>query len=436
MQAPTQQADVRLMHSDTWKADNQLDSATIPIWVARDDTPLHQVLVSKGTTVGQLAVAEAQLGQLPEPVRPTTAMGSLLSVYKPVTSNQIILIEDGRHQKVTRCPQVQNMTRLEALWTQQGWVATDEMGFYMTMLGQPNLTNTSQPLIIHDRTDMNGIFAHWLNQGIDQFAASQKRHTQHTVCLHDEHWFPVSASFADEGISLTTTLPELPLIQSWTTEALGNACQFHYKVPLEAFPADCGFQALAWIMAQELQTSQAYPMSVEEAIKWRSIFAQHLHNQGLAHQKHFHVMFGGAKDFHLTELSALLQAHGVHADRAASASQQIVQTLGVASVQQTLGSARPWADLKAKASAHNIKLVLAEELQSQIAARLRTGKPIGNRQNKKQSKNQPPKWIAPPSSPSADSRWHFHATRWHAPESDHPASIATQPQRHSSCEHP
>ena len=228
--------------------------------------------VIKGTTVGQLVVAESHLSQLPTPTRILTAMGSQLSAYKAVQPNQTILLEDGRSPQVMQQPQVAGLGRLEALWRQQGWVATDEMAFYMRMLGQPNLTNTTPPIIMHDCLDPEAKFVEWLNVGIDQYAHTNTSFALHTVCLYEHHWFPISAKFADSTITLTTTLPELPMLQQWAAATYGNGITFHYKVPLEAFPADCGFQAMAWIMAQELGTRQAYPMSVDEAIKWRTIF--------------------------------------------------------------------------------------------------------------------------------------------------------------------
>lgn len=376
------------------------DGETFYVWVGHEGTPLHQVAVTKGATVGQLAVAENQHLGLAEPVRTMTAMGSHLPVYKELFPSQIVLLESGNVEHKPTIPDMPGASRQNLLWHQQGWVANDEMSFYLRMLGQPNLTNTTAPLIM-DNTDTDGPkFEQWLATGVDLKGTSNDVVVIHTACLYMNHWFPVTAKFDAETIHITTTLPDLPAVQKWAIDAWGPVFEFHYIVPLEGFPADCGFQALAWIMARTLEETRAYPMEVEEAIKWRYMFDQHLCNTGKANSRDFQVCFGGMMEPTAAELSALLQAHGVASERSPALANHLVQTFGALSIKQTLGSARPWADLKSKASAHKppIKLVLTEELQQQIANRLQNVKPIGSKKNKQTKKASQAKWVPPPAS--------------------------------------
>eukprot|EP00435_Cladocopium_sp_Y103_P009531 s4965_g2.t1 len=380
-------------------AKDQFQDDSINVWIGYQSNALTKVKIPVGTTIGQVAVAESKLVNLPDPVRPLSAMGSTIPVYHEVKHNQIVFLEDGGFDHEAQYPEVSHLNRQDALWQQQGWVADDEMCFYLNMIGKPNLAHTTAPLIMNDDPDDILHFDHWINEVLELIDQSEAN-TVHTACLHKRHWFPISVHQGPDMIHITTTLTALPTVKHWATEAMGNMFQFHYKVAHEVFPADCGFQTIAWIMAQELGDSNAYPMSVEHAIGWREQFACHLLNCNHYDSPADSLLFGGMTDHKLTELAALLQQHGVKADRVNSLVAQLVQNLGFASIQSTLGAARPWADLKAKASALQppIKLVLSDELQAQIANRLQTGKPMGSKKNKQPKKHVQPQWTAPSAS--------------------------------------
>ena len=369
----------------------------LSVWVGHGAGSLYKMFVKQGTTVGQVAIAEGNLLELPEPVRTLDAMGLHLPVYREVFDNQIILFEDGTKPHLIQYPFMDNMSRHDALWSQQGWVACDEMKFYLQMIGQPNLTNTTPPVIVPQDEDGPRLIEEWLTIGMDKIGAGHTSFSLHTACLFNQHWFPISALFNNDEIKVTTTLTDLPTLKNWIQVSLGFDVLFQYRVPIESFPADCGFQTIAAIMAHDLADSRAYPMSSEDAIKWRQQFANHLANQGTADRFDYQVQYGGVAEPLVTELSVLLQAHGVKADRVGELATHLIQTFGKQSIQQTLGSARPWADMKAKASAHRppIKLVLTEELQSQIHDRLQTGKQIGNKKNKQNKRASQTTWSAP-----------------------------------------
>ena len=287
------------------KDESQQIRLTNKAWVGHSGQPLHQVTFHTGATVGQLATAESRLTDLPIPVKTTTAVGSHLPVYKQVQPQQIILLEDGREDRGRQCPDLRGYTRLDALWQQKGWVAQDEMRFYLEMLGQPNLTNTTPPLIMTDDEEESLTIDRWIASVIEQAQQETAKITVHTACLHDKHWFPITIQIAGDDIHLTTTHHALSKVQKWATEALGDVFHFHYKVAREAFPADCGFQALAWIMAQELGDAQAYPMPAEEAVRWKELFANHLVAHQIAHLPASDLQLGGMIEPHVAELSNL-----------------------------------------------------------------------------------------------------------------------------------
>ena len=128
------------------------------VWVGHDQERLHPVAVTKGTTVGQLAIAANCFISMTEPVRTMTAMGSHLPVYTHLQPNQVVLLEHGQNDHEVTYPFVSGMTRADALWKQQGWVATGEMSFYLRMIGKPNLANTTPPLIMNENDKVCEIF--------------------------------------------------------------------------------------------------------------------------------------------------------------------------------------------------------------------------------------------------------------------------------------
>ena len=188
------------------------------------------------------------------------------------------------------------------------------------------------------------------------------------------------------------------MIKSWMANALGEDIPCHSNVMSSVFHAGCGFQTLAWIMNKTVDSTLTNKMQIPEAIQWRTLFAQHLRNQGLAHRTIEQIPMGGmTAEPHLQEVAKLLSQHGVASERVPTVVQQLVRQLGHPSIKAALGSARPWADLKAKASACRpmLQLVLAEELQAKIAERLQTGKPMGNRKNKAPKKAVSDQWVTP-----------------------------------------
>ncbi|CAL1131110.1 unnamed protein product, partial [Cladocopium goreaui] len=367
---------------------------------------LHRIKVPGHATVGQIVTAEAKLHDLPPPTKAMSIVGTHIPVYVVPQHEQIILLEDGNKECICKCPQfsdvmppeIQGLERIVALWSQKGWVANDEMTYYMKMLKNQDFANTTDPLILAGTPDDQEVLAEWVLTASEKAVQSGVPLCVHTACLRNNHWFPVSAMFRDDTISLHTTVDEKDMVAEWIESALGHHITCHAHVIGSTFPADCGFQALAWILNKAAGEVRTCPMQIPEAIQWRLLFAQHLVNQKADKRITSKLLLGGTTaEAHVQEIANMLNEHGVSSQRIPTVVQQLVKSLGHASLKATVGSARPWADLKAKATASKppIQLVLAEELQAKVAERLQTGKPMGSRKNKANKKPPAEKWVTP-----------------------------------------
>lgn len=411
-QTPNQMPDALSLNTKDDQKDESADEAQIHHVTAVIGHPqerLYEVAVPKDTTVGQLVSAEAKLHGLPPPTKAISVIGTDIPVYQVVQHQQVILLEDGRTFQPSRCPQasdsqmpnIEGLERLTALWSQRGWVATDEMSYYLKMLQVQDFAITTEPLVFTGRLDDADMLGEWIMRAAEKAIQRAEPTRVLTACLWGQHWFPISATFQHDTVIMHTTVNEKELVANWIDEALEFPIQCHAHIIGSNFNADCGFQALAWIMNKAAGETAACPMTVQEAIKWRMLFAMHLHNQGSTKRIVHDLQLGGmiAED-HIQEVAKLLTLHGVDSDRVPVVVQQLVRQVGHPNLKTALGSARPWADLKARASACKppIQLVLASELQAKIAERLQTGMPMGNKKNKAPKKQGTNKWVTPAAS--------------------------------------
>eukprot|EP00435_Cladocopium_sp_Y103_P018986 s2826_g4.t1 len=377
----------------------------IEIWIAHHGQELYPVRILASATVGQVAQAEAKLHDLPPPTKVLSAVGTDVSVYHLPVPGQILVLADGQHFQPEKCPCIRNhsppilegMSREAALWRQRGWVAFDEMQFYLKMLQHQDFASTTEPIQLSGTPMDSTHLAEWMFSQVE--ANASDAHTKiFTACLHNHHWIPLCLDLQDDVIHLTTTRSDLATIQTLVMESCGPEVVFHSTMSYSAFHADCGFQTIAWILSLAIDEQFHCPMPVAEAIQWRTLFGQHICNQGIANAKITQLHLGGmTAEQHVQDLAALLTQHGVSEERVPTVIQQLVKHVGHVSLKATLGSSRPWADLKAKASACKppLQLVLAEELQMKIAQRLQTGKPLGSKKTKAPKKAASDRWITP-----------------------------------------
>ena len=370
------------------------------IWIGHENQSLQKVSFKGSPTIGQATQAEAKLLGLSQHQSSLTAMGSCQSIAKEIAHEQVLLIrpigtfnknECKRvHMQAAICenqlpPDLHHLNRLDALWHQMGWVALDEMTFYLAKVMEHFKVMTSIPVIL-DKIEPHLIWGKWILQASEIAAAANQSYKVSTVCLHDHHWFPLRIEVMEGSIVITTTPIDSDFIHDLSKKAFGNydfviqTFDIHHK-----FPVDCGYQSIAWIISlHSEQTNQAW-FEEEQALQWKQIFSQHLIEHGVADQPCIGIKLGGMNpNLVFGDLQKLLEQHGVKSQRSSTHAQHIISKLGLQAVIQTLQAPRPWQDLKAKANATtpSIQLVQSDELKQMIDNRLKNGKTMGSKQTK------------------------------------------------------
>ena len=127
---------------------------------------------SSGCTVQNLLQAEHAL----HPAQTVTAvsfLGSPLAADLPLHPDMALMFRDSTSvstpaSRQTHAPPVlKGATRAELLWQQQGWVAVDEMDFYLHMIEAANPTTILGTYEFPDTADATAMFAHRLLKAIE-----------------------------------------------------------------------------------------------------------------------------------------------------------------------------------------------------------------------------------------------------------------------------
>lgn len=291
-----------------------------------------------------------------------------------------------------RSPTDSALKRIDALWNQQGWVAEDEMAWYLHMVDAHSEASTTPPLMLQSISADQKILGQWIVEASTQAAQNNQPVERATAVWKDHHWFPIQVRVCEGKIEVATTHPHQAYVSFLLSWAFGDEHTITCVAPTSPavlrskLPADCGFQNLAWIMGQK--GGHEGVMHTEEAIKWRILFAQHLFNVGASQFMVEELRLGGMTGDLSQRLQDLVCQHGVASNRAPSVAQHLIQALGTGVVSGILSAPRPWKDLKARASAlrPSYQIVLSDELQQQIDRRAAQGKPVGKKENKKPAK--------------------------------------------------
>eukprot|EP00438_Fugacium_kawagutii_P006370 Skav220757 [mRNA] locus=scaffold2521:35144:37480:+ [translate_table: standard] len=134
------------------------ETTTAQIWIGHKGCKLVEVHVPADSTVGGIAYAEQKITRIAGVYKPTDAVGSLLDATMRVEDKQIIMLRESDNGCHEGCParshsvyppQLQGMRRIDALWNQLGWVAEDEMTWYLKTISDfchVNTTHTSPPV--------------------------------------------------------------------------------------------------------------------------------------------------------------------------------------------------------------------------------------------------------------------------------------------------
>eukprot|EP00435_Cladocopium_sp_Y103_P043937 s1625_g12.t1 len=261
-------------------------------------------------------------------------------------------------------------TRIEALQHQGPLVANDEMDFYLEAVGKVQIVRPFPTVAFSQEPDEHHVCA-WITRAI-QTNLQNKPICSAAIVGH--HWIPIVIWQHSNVIQICTTVEGSCFVQNlqWTAKMPGKAIDVR-QVPLShLFPGDCGFQALAWILAQ-VNGYQPESMSAEQAEECRNTFVQHLLQTNRHSQTIASLPAGGAKpDSELIQgLVSLLRDHGVWLERAADRATKIADVIHPATIKSILSSRKSWADLKHAANQAKppMKLIMQDELDAQIAAR-------------------------------------------------------------------
>eukprot|EP00435_Cladocopium_sp_Y103_P008923 s91_g2.t1 len=280
-------------------------------------------------------------------------------------------------------------TRIEALHHQGPRVANDEMNFYLEVVGTKYNTLPLPAATFPHASEECQVGA-WIKKAI------QTNPHDKSICMAamvGQHWIPVVVFQHPSGIQICTTAEGSRFVQPFqqTFELAGETIESN-QVPLpHLFTGDCGFQALAWIIAQVTGMQYQY-MPVEQAVECRFAFAQYLFRTHRSSRLISSLPVGGAKpDNELIQgLVSLLRDHGVWPERAVDRATKIADVIPPASIKSILSSRKPWADLKHAANQAKppMKLIMQDELDAQIAARSKHRSQFG-RKPVKQAFRQP-----------------------------------------------
>eukprot|EP00435_Cladocopium_sp_Y103_P038615 s1411_g10.t1 len=350
--------------------------------------------VHPNCTASQLACAEAEMKMLHQPIRISNMMGVQVPLQTKLHDGQFILLEEMCTVETFRCPlrtsgvskpSLIGYTREQALWQQQGWVAKDEMEFYLHMLESYQPSSTIGVVELPANGERDAIMTHHLIQALTLAHNHVNCNCKVLVFLHDDHWTPCVAEARGDQAVIHVPVDAYKMTLGGFTGQVGDH-EVHFamhRMP-HAFPADCGFQAVGWILSRLLDEETDHPFTVEQASQWRYLFQQNLTYTGYAKQIILAAPRLGGMNNIKDKLQDLVISHGVHPERGSECADQLLSALGTKVIQQILMSPKPWADLKSRASLHKppIRVVLADELQQQILKRSKESRPVGKKENK------------------------------------------------------
>ena len=363
------------------------------------DNCAFDVSVTKDTTAGQLTQAEAELGNGHHPIFPCNWVGATLPLYEPLEHEQVVILHEGSSICNHGCPaKSDNSTppqislpcdRVQALFQQAGWVAMDEMTFYLQQICPTN------GIVIDPICHHKGEISTEEQKDWYQAILTKVPHNKFVISaiLQDAHWIPIIIQADPKEIIVGTTFDLGTqqdfqdivdgLSQSSAFPDLGLTVNRHPMTSV--FSGDCGFQSVSWI--QNYITGKFdLGMQPKEAERYRRMFSAHLYQHKLAQQTIHTLPIGGMMQESEvnTKLTTLLIDHGVFPERVRARVEAIQSKLSQTVLSGIMQSPKPWQDLKATANQQTpvLKLVMTDELAKQIASRSKDTTSIGTRKQK------------------------------------------------------
>ena len=302
-------------------------------------------------------------------------LGRAMDLTLPLQPGQIVGIGTAKDLKADDMTfhhaeqWLSQMPRWYAALRQGARVAHDEMHQYLGAIASQYRIDLATPLLLDT----------WGDTQIQEWKAHLQAN-QHVVSaiLVGGHWIPVIAHTQNE-VAIITIEQGVSLLHN----IFPDATVVSGKVLESKFQHDCGFQALAWLVAEVTQQAVVNPFTWAQACSWRQLFWHRIYADHTA-MNHVTLCLGGHEDSLVIAISALLKEHGVQAEQLQERSQTMLSRLGVEPIKEAIQSNRPWQKLKQLANQCSppLRLVAPEELERVLAEKAKAGKPIGDRTSK------------------------------------------------------
>ncbi len=365
------------------------------IHVVQAGSAIQQVKLPVGSRIAQLANAELTMWDKRSKITITNAMGEACDTAEVISHGQILFVHEEATNNMQTIehkspPKLVDDKRDVLLWQQFGWTAWDEMEFYRKEVEHEFPHQTFRNCMIQDDLTCAATTCHHILSVAEAMVEHEQKRNA-TCVLYRNHWQPIGVHYEPEGMMIVTTKEFATQLKQWCQQVWGTEMadvKWAYQEIPQAFQNDCGFQTIAWIRNFLAFGEHILEVTGHEACMWRANYHRHLDQQGEAETfVRNALVLGGAKQTQ-ESLQDLIRDHGVHPNRTQECAKQLTEAIGATAIQQIIQSARPWADLKARASMVRppIRIVLAQELQDVIDKRVKEGKEVGRKSNKTQSK--------------------------------------------------
>eukprot|EP00438_Fugacium_kawagutii_P013138 Skav233642 [mRNA] locus=scaffold2779:446218:453058:- [translate_table: standard] len=376
-----------------------VDETGLSVNVILPGQGVQSIRFCAGATVGQLSTAMHRIHQVPQVHKVTNAMGQLLSMQDQLFDGQYVRVTDvGDEVPEFDPPTLGLASRQILLWDQLGWVASDEMSHYLDAVEASHPNTVIGVKIIPPTADVSYVVSKSVVFAFQCIQADPTSTHKVWAMLWEHHWFPIVAQRVGDDMHVWTDSASVNFVSDCLSATLeSHPIAVHASEMTNAFPHDCGFQTIGWIIAKlnDDDTSQAF--TIRQACQWRALYHQFLLDTNRACiQVTVPLELGGTTALR-DELARLVAEHGVRAQRSKQCADELLQSLGGHAIQQALRAPKPWADLKAKASAQSppLRIVLSDELKEQIDQRAKNPKSVGSKHNKKSRTQEPALNLAP-----------------------------------------
>eukprot|EP00435_Cladocopium_sp_Y103_P057637 s101_g19.t3 len=379
--------------------------------IRQDDMFATHMRIKADATVGSITVAEAKMGSLVPPICVNTSVGTRIPSAATTTPYQQVFLKEmakygsGTTREAIRIPlelfDPRPIPRISLLYRQEGFVASDEMAWYLRMVTATGQATSTPAAILPEFYEDEELELRMQNWFAEAMLVADAPCTLVTAIYAHFHWFPVGIRFANGVFDIFTT----PGGRDWVqiiAKDMPKLCTIHTREIGQSFPNDCGFQCVAWLISFVFDTpfdkTPIPAVSAKTAEGWRSLFEHHLHASEAALQlvAPTSLAFGGTSNGDVMQsLCHLIQQHGVPTDLSQERANVIMEKLGRVAISKTLRGTQPWRELKQLANqcSPKLQLILPSELQAVIDARTAQQQQFGSKKTKKKMGGGPKKPI-------------------------------------------